>query len=242
MKFNYMRYLKVFTLIAFVFCTQTLFAQEDGYLEVIGSVLQEGKGLEGTDITIMKGNEKFDNVITSSGGKFIVNLPFGFDYTLVFSKNGSVTKSVLVNTKVPDAEKSQIFSFKFKMDLFKTPENAVQPKEADKPVAKLKFSDDYADFDYDPEYSKTRKAELEGVKVKMEAEAKKQEEAKKVAMEKARQDSIANVRAKQLAELKLKQEQEKVKQQQEKVRQEQQEQFEKQKKLAEELAKLMHPI
>ena len=66
----------------------------------------------------MKGNEKFDNVITSSGGKFIINLPFGFDYTLVFSKNGSVTKSVLVNTKVPDAEKKQIFSFKFKMDLF----------------------------------------------------------------------------------------------------------------------------
>ncbi len=205
-----MRYLKLFTLTVLFFCSKPLFAQEDGYLEVIGSVLQEGKGLEGADITIMKGNEKFDNVMTSTGGKFIVNLQFGFDYTLVFSKNGSVTKSVLVNTKIPDAEKKQIFSFKFKMDLFKTPENALQPKEADKPVAKLAFSDDYADFDYDPEYSKTRKAELEGVKVKMEAEAKKQDEAKKVAVEKARQDSSANVRAKQLAELKLKQEQEKV--------------------------------
>jgi hypothetical protein len=35
-------------------------AQATGYLEVVGSVSQMGKNLEGATITVMKGNEKID--------------------------------------------------------------------------------------------------------------------------------------------------------------------------------------
>lgn len=206
-----MRLFKLMAVICLLLGSYSAFAQEDGYLEVVGSVQQESKGLEGADIKIFKGNENVDNVLSSAGGKFIINLELGHDYTIVFSKNGSFTKSVMIDTKVPDNYKKQIFSFKFKMDLFKAPEGTV-PNEAEKPVAKLLFSDDYEDFDYDADYSKTRKTELESVKVKMAAEASKQEAAKKILVDKARQDSIADVRAKQLALQKNQAEQEKMRQ------------------------------
>jgi hypothetical protein len=207
-----MRLIKLMVAFCLLMGSYSAFAQQDGYLEVVGSVLQDSKGLEGADIKIFKGNENVDNVLSSAGGKFIINLELGHDYTIVFSKNGSFTKSVIIDTKVPDDYKKQIFSFKFKMDLFKAPEGSEQPKDAEKPVAKLSFSDMYEDFDYDAEYSKTRKTELESVKVKMAAEAAKQDAAKKAIAEKARQDSIADARAKQLALQKIQAEQEKVRQ------------------------------
>ena len=49
------------------------FAQKAGYLELVGQVLQDSKGLEGTDIKIVKGTENTDNALSASGGKFIFN-------------------------------------------------------------------------------------------------------------------------------------------------------------------------
>jgi hypothetical protein len=40
-------------------------AQKKGYVEVVGSVMVEGKGLEGADIKVFKGNENSDNALTS---------------------------------------------------------------------------------------------------------------------------------------------------------------------------------
>ena len=96
-------------------------AQDKGYLEIMGSVLQDGKGMEGADIKVMKGNENSDNALSSSGGKFILNLDLGYSYLVIFSKPGHITKTVAVDTHVPAADKDQIQSFKFKIELFKLP-------------------------------------------------------------------------------------------------------------------------
>ncbi|MBL0097726.1 MAG: hypothetical protein IPP46_15435 [Bacteroidetes bacterium] len=169
-----------------LFLSGNAFAQQPGYLELLGNVQQDGKGLEGAEIKVMKGTEVSDNLMSSACGKFIFNLDLGHSYTIVFSKNGSITKTVLIDTKVPEQYNSQIFSFKFKMDLFKAPEGQEPPKEAAPPVAKLSYSDAYEDFDYDPEYSKSRKVEMDVVKQKMATEVAKQEAAKKLAMERRR--------------------------------------------------------
>ncbi|HMT29918.1 MAG TPA: cell envelope integrity protein TolA, partial [Bacteroidia bacterium] len=188
-------------------------AQGTGYLELVGSVLQLNKGLEGSDITVMKGNEKTGQYTTNAGGKFIVNLDLNASYTLIFSKNGSISKTVEFDTKVPDENKDQIFSLKFKMDLFKTVEGVEAPSDVTKPVAKYAFSEVIDDFDYDPNYSNARKSELEKVKQEMQAQLAKQKQEEELAKARMRADSLATVnearaaQAKALAdELKLKKE------------------------------------
>ena len=165
-------------------------AQKQGYLEVLGSVTQDGKGLEGADIKVMRGNENADNAMTATKGSFIINLDLGNSYTIIFSKHGSITKKVLVDTKVPDEYKSQIFSYKFKIELFLLPEGTEMPKDIDKPVAKLAFSEVYEDFDYDQLYTQTRKTEIDQIKKDMAAEILKKDAAKKATADKAKRDSL----------------------------------------------------
>lgn len=63
------------------------FAQDQGYLELVGQVQQDGKGLEGAEIKVMKGSEAADNLLTSAGGKFIFNLePRSYIYHHFYKK------------------------------------------------------------------------------------------------------------------------------------------------------------
>ena len=198
-RFNFLT-TRYFTLLIFTLLTlaNSAFAQKQGYLEVLGSVTQDGKGLEGADIKVMKGNENADNAMTAGKGSFIINLDLGSTYTLVFSKNGSITKKVLVDTKVPDEYIAQIFSYKFKIELFKLPDGSEMPKDVDKPVAKLAFSEVYEDFDYDQLYTQTRKTEIDQIKKDMAAQIVKKDAEKKAVSDKAKRDSLDAARQQQL--------------------------------------------
>jgi len=55
--------------------------------------------LEGADIKVMKGNENADNAMTAGKGNFIINLDLGNSYTIIFSKNGTVTKKYWLTPK-----------------------------------------------------------------------------------------------------------------------------------------------
>lgn len=168
-------------------------AQPTGYLEVVGSVQQLGKNLEGATITVMRGNEQVDLLNSNSGGRFIVNLDLNSAYTIQYSKKGSFSKSVDFDTRVPKELEGQIFSLKYKIDLIPNPENAEEPESLQKAVAKYAFSDMYDDFTYDPNYTTARKVENEKIKqeVKVQLEKQRQEEAKVAA--KARADSLTRV-------------------------------------------------
>lgn len=169
-----------------LFISPALFAQK-GSLELLGNVKQNGKGLEGAEIKIMKGNEQVDNILSGNNGKFIINLDLDAVYTLLFTKSGCVTKSIIFDTRVPEPIKNQLLSNrKFGIELFKIPEGVEQPKELDKPVAKWSWNDSYDDFDYDLEYSNARKQENEQIKKVLEEQA--------VAQEKQRNDSLAHAR------------------------------------------------
>ena len=177
-------------------------AQGTGYLEVVGSVLQSGKGLEGAELTVMKGNEKVDLVSTNPSGKFIVNLELNQGYIVIFTKNGSITKTVEIDTKVPEEYKDQIFSYKFKLDLFQKVEGVEEPEGISKPVAKIAFSDGIDNFDYDVNYTSARKSELEKVKQEMQAELAKKKQAEELARAKAKADSLAKVNEDRAAQAK----------------------------------------
>ncbi|MBL0052545.1 MAG: hypothetical protein IPP29_14065, partial [Bacteroidetes bacterium] len=81
-----------------------LHAQKSGNLELLGSILLDGKGTEGAEIVVLKGNEQVDKLITSSGGKFILTLDLNNVYNIKFSQTGSIVKNMTVDTKVPEEE------------------------------------------------------------------------------------------------------------------------------------------
>ncbi|HNF32876.1 MAG TPA: hypothetical protein PLU51_10725, partial [Bacteroidia bacterium] len=188
---------KLFVLAVIFVLTSAPFAfAQKGSLELLGNVKQNGKGLEGAEISIMKGNEQVDNILSGNGGKFIINLDLDAVFTLVFSKAGCVTKSIVFDTRVPEPVKNQLLSNrKFGIELFKVPEGVEQPKELAKPVAKWSWNDAYDDFDYDLEYSNARKQENEVVKKQLEEMAIVQEKQKKDSLAKARLDSINQAKA-----------------------------------------------
>lgn len=181
-------------------------SKAQGNLEVLGSVMLDGKGVEGAEIKIKKGNEEVDKVVTSNGGKYILNLDLNAEYTIIFSKTGAISKSVMVDTKVPPSAVTTVFSFKFKIDLFKQVEGVDAGDKLDKPVAKIGYSELYEDFDYDQKYSAARKSELEALKGDYAKAAAEKEKARLAALEQARKDSIANAKfeaAKRATELAL---------------------------------------
>nr|MBK9650052.1 hypothetical protein [Bacteroidota bacterium] len=191
-----MRLIKItsFSFLFFLVSGYHLHAQKSGNLELLGSILLDGKGTEGAEIVVLKGNEQVDKLITSSGGKFILTLDLNNVYNIKFSQTGSIVKNMTVDTKVPEEEKSTLFSFKFKVDLFTKVEglDSIANFRLNKPVAKLKYDDSYDDFNYDEAYSKQRKAELDVVKNDMETlKALRDKEAADL-LAKQMADSVAN--------------------------------------------------
>ncbi|HKR07457.1 MAG TPA: hypothetical protein VJY62_22675, partial [Bacteroidia bacterium] len=185
-KFYFKKTVKFFALIVFgIFISCNLLAQSKGYVEVIGKVQQHGKALEGASVKVYKGNEPIDDILTNNAGRIILNLDFNYVYTLVFSKKGAITKSIVFDTKIPDEYKDVFFSNQpFRIDLLSIPDDSIQINIPDKPVAKYAFNPSIDDFDFDQKYSSARKDEFEVLKKDIEA-----------ARAKARQDSIADARA-----------------------------------------------
>lgn len=146
-------FLWLFFLPFFLLCTDQLLGQA-GRLELLGNVMQQGKGVEGVKINSMRGDGKSEQVFSSIGGKFFVQLELGSDYTLVFSRVGGATKAILIDTRVPKSELEQIFSFKFKIDLDHIPKGQSFTNEDTLRIAKIYYSDVYADFNYDPKFER----------------------------------------------------------------------------------------
>ncbi|MFN5222674.1 MAG: hypothetical protein ACK5DJ_00690, partial [Bacteroidota bacterium] len=121
----------------------------------------------------MRGNEVVETLLTNSKGNFIVNLELNSNYLLVYRKGGCVTKSVEFDTKVPEDYNGQIFSLKYKIDLFAKVDGLPEPSVLERPVAKYEYSDDFEDFTYDPNYTNTRKEENTKAKQEMQAVAEK---------------------------------------------------------------------
>ncbi|MCC7301691.1 MAG: hypothetical protein IT233_03520 [Bacteroidia bacterium] len=100
-------------------------------------------------------------VFTEKKGKCEFRLPFNKRFFIKISKKGFVTKIVEVNTKIPPAKKG-IYIFPFSVDLFK------EVYEVDfsilkRPIAKVAFSINNSQFDYDYVYTDRVNAQLKGV-------------------------------------------------------------------------------
>ena len=89
------------TIFSLLFCI-TFLAQDDGPVLIFSGKVTDisGKKLSGVKVIVKQDNKPFNESITSSSGKYnVVEAPFGHQYTLIFEKEGLVTKTLILDTK-----------------------------------------------------------------------------------------------------------------------------------------------
>jgi hypothetical protein len=174
---------RIFLCLTLLFITfsQFSFAQREGYLQIFGNIRKDTKNLEGAEIKVLKNNVAIQTLYTTANGKFVFNLPLNGEYIVSISKPGLLGKSVSISTVVPEDQKEIIFSYKFNVDLIPAVADATNAEALNKPIAKIAYSQTYEDFDYDQEYTKHARAEVDQVL--------------KDAQVKARADSLSRVEA-----------------------------------------------
>ncbi len=158
-------------------------------LQVEGKMkVEEGK-LDGTMEVLENGSRKRIGKLSGSG-KFDVELEINKDYIFVFSQPGYVTKRIEFDTRVDAGRDNTIpfATFPFQVTLFKQYEG-VSYVIFNQPVAKIYYSPEPDDFEYDTDYTKSIRDQLEKVEKEIE-EIKKEEEKKLKEQEKAEAEAF----------------------------------------------------
>lgn len=153
------------------------FGQEvNGYLELKGTIQLEREGISGAKIEVYDGNKYVTMHTCDNNGKFKFELQLNKEYTLVVKKEGFFSKKLYVNTEVPKQDEGA-WSYRFSMELLSFVEG-FNAAVLDMPIGKIKFVDDYGDFDYDEEYTRAMQKKLS--EMMSEYEKMKKEQYKKL--------------------------------------------------------------
>ncbi len=78
-----------------------IYGQDQPMLVFTGKVTDvSGKKLDGVEVIVKQDNKPFETKTTGSNGKYdIIEAPFGHIYTLLFKKDGMVSKTLVLDTK-----------------------------------------------------------------------------------------------------------------------------------------------
>ncbi len=157
----------VFGLITILLLTYNSGYGQDQYL-VNGTVLVRDGKVTKTSLKIKSGSKEI-KVPVDINGNFITYLNWNQDYKLFFSKVGYVTKCVEFSTHVPEyVSKNGIYPYEILVELFpKFPD--VDTVFFKKPVARIHYSNEIEDFDYDLDYQLTIRRKLEEIKKKYQS-------------------------------------------------------------------------
>ncbi len=150
-------------------------------LDVVGTVKKEenNKRFEGATITIKKNGAVWKTLTSDVSGKFEASLEPDAVYLLEFSKPGHITKRIEFSTKgVPPDDAKYGFEFPMEMNLFEKQEG-LDVSILNKPIAKVAFNPSTGYMDYDPEYTKSIKNELDRLKLELAERLKAQEAERK---------------------------------------------------------------
>jgi hypothetical protein len=178
--------------IAFLFLliTESSFAQWT--FDIVGTVKKEetNKRLAGATITIKRNGSVWKTISPPENGKFEVSLLPDADYMLEFSKPGHVTKKIQVSSKgVPPEDAKYGLEFPLELNLFEKIEG-LDVSILNQPIAKVKYDAAIGYPDFDKEYTKSIKNELERLKKEL-AEKLKLAEAERKAKQAEYDKAIA---------------------------------------------------
>lgn len=150
-------------------------------LDVVGTVKKEetNKRFDGVTITIKKNGAVWKTITTDATGKFEASLEPEGIYLIEFTKPGHITKKIEFSTKnIPPDDAKFGFEFPMEMNLFEKMDG-LDVSILNKPIAKVAFDPATGYMDYDPEYTKSIKTELDRLKQELEEKLKAQEAERK---------------------------------------------------------------
>ena len=136
-------------------------------VHAIGVATENGVPLDGATITIFQGNEVIEWSEITSDPKhdhhFNINLLGNNYYTIQVSKPGYVTRSIGINTKMPEDvvinEDNPKTKITFEVDIFKIKKTA-DDELLDYPIALINYNEAKRKFEFDTEYTKKIKEKM----------------------------------------------------------------------------------
>ena len=149
--YYYKRFLLLLGCIACLNLVPTLSFSQN-FLEIPVKLEVEKGNMDGVVVKVKK--DGMDAFTQSGASKMRLKLDFGKNYTLIFTKNGYITKTIEVNTKAPAERITQGFSpYRIGVKLFlNDAENMVTYNQ---PVAQIKYDQNLDEFNFDTDYSKS---------------------------------------------------------------------------------------
>lgn len=175
MKWNFIR---VLTLLAFVFIDTSALAQDGPSLEYVAFLRDKGKPVDAVTVVLYEGSVKVKDFTTGPNGQFIFYIPFNREYTIVVQKAGYIKETININTAFPEPGKEENMSTDMNIKMYAFPKDG-RTIFFDEPVAKVFFQDDIGGFDYDLNYEKTIKTKLDAIEAFVAAKDKVFDDAKK---------------------------------------------------------------
>ncbi|MCW3787641.1 hypothetical protein [Plebeiibacterium sediminum] len=132
---------------------------------VSGTVLIRDGKVTKTSLMVQSGSGEV-KVPVDINGNFLTYLKWDTNYKLYFSKIGYVTKCVEFSTQLPSSvSKNTIYPYEILVELFPMFPD-VDTMFFKNPVARIHYSEEINDFDYDLDYQLTVKRKLEEIKKK----------------------------------------------------------------------------
>ncbi len=118
------------------------------------------KKIDGVTVTVYKNGSKLMDVRTNASGKYDVNLDYGADYKLVYSKDGLVAKSIAMDTRnVPEEDRLGGHGFNLEMTLF-SDLPGVDFAVLEQPIGKAKYYPEKGEVAWDIAYTEQIRSEV----------------------------------------------------------------------------------
>jgi hypothetical protein len=136
-------------------CSSSTFGQAPFTIKLKFNV--EQGGLENALITITK-NGAHHRTIDPNKGKYNIDLDLNAEYLFTFTKPGHITKSIVVDTHVPNGREDEEYA-KFIAEVNLNLQPPDQIVTYSQPVGRIKYSNAKYDFDFDNDYTSTAQAQ-----------------------------------------------------------------------------------
>lgn len=167
-------------------------------MPVDGKVFGGGNKLGGAIITLFKGGQQIQQVVTTSNGRFSFELPPNAEYIISITKPGYITKKFKISTAnvPPDRAESGGFNpFEPDVILFEMPTAPEISKRVEailsQPIAIYQYIPSETNFNYDEKYTQAIQDKLaELAQLQKQVEKEIQEKAKSGALEAQKQFEI----------------------------------------------------
>ena len=118
------------------------------------------KKLDGVKIVVFKNGAKLTEVITNASGKYEVNLDYGADYKLVYSRPDLVDKNITIDTRnIPEEERLGGHGMNIEMTLFGNLPG-VDFSILQNPIGKAKYDPGTSEVTWDLEYTNQIRNEI----------------------------------------------------------------------------------